>query len=207
MQEDKLWTALLAKERRLADHEWELYQKLGKAKTQEEDVLCQLDSMGTWFHDLSYDFEGSRYYSKIVDCQLDFSHRSRQLKLDIENQIQKLRKKHQNAELSKFGIIQSDEQYVFTYIDMKGNVNSPLHSDYLNNKMKSVKRRHPELKHATPHKLRHTGATLAKQAGMSLEAISEALTHSDTGTTQIYVNTSNVVPMTVGEFALKSLKQ
>ena len=42
---------------------------------------------------------------------------------------------------------------------------------------------------------RHTGATLAKQAGMSLEAISEALTHSDTGTTQIYVNTSNIVPM------------
>lgn len=42
---------------------------------------------------------------------------------------------------------------------------------------------------------------------MSLEAISEALTHSGTGTTQIYVNTSNVVPMTVGEFALKSLKQ
>ena len=74
-----------------------------------------------------------------------------------------------NFKLAKFGIIQSDEQYVFTYIDMKGNVNSPLHSDYLNkhsdylnNKMKSVQRRHPELKHATPHKLRHTGATLAK---------------------------------------------
>ena len=42
---------------------------------------------------------------------------------------------------------------------------------------------------------------------MSLEAISEALTHSDIGTTQIYVNTSNVVPMAIGEFALKSLKQ
>ncbi|MBZ2071936.1 DUF3958 family protein, partial [Streptococcus sanguinis] len=38
------------------------------------------------------------YYSKIADCQLDFSHRSRQLKLDIEDQIQKLRKDHQNAE-------------------------------------------------------------------------------------------------------------
>ncbi|CAM1658426.1 hypothetical protein SORA22_03140 [Streptococcus oralis] len=49
--------------------------------------------------------------------------------------------------------------------------------------------------------------TFTKQAGMSLEAISEALTHSDTGTTQIYVNTSNIVPMAVGEFALKSLKQ
>ena len=55
----------------------------------------------------------------------------------------------------------------------------------------------------TPHKFQH----LAKQTGFSLEAISEALTHSDTGTTQIYVNTSNVVPMAVGEFALKSLKQ
>lgn len=116
-------------------------------------------------------------------------------------------KKHQKAELSKFGIIQSDEQYVFTYIDMKGNVNSPLHSDYLNNKMKSVKRRHPELKHATPHKLRHTGATLAKQAGTSIEAISEALTHSDTITTKTYVNTSNVIPMAVGEIAYRSLKK
>lgn len=116
-------------------------------------------------------------------------------------------KKQQKTELAKFGIIQSDEQYVFTYIDMKGNVNSPLHSDYLNNKMKSVKRRHKELKHATPHKLRHTGATLAKQAGTSIEAISEALTHSDTITTKTYVNTSNVIPMAVGEIAYRNLKK
>ena len=73
--------------------------------------------------------------------------------------------------------------------------------------MKSIRKRRKELAHATPHKLRHTGATLAKQAGMTLKDISEALTHSDTGTTRIYVNTSNVVPMAVGEFALKSLKQ
>ena len=42
--------------------------------------------------------------------------------------------------------------------------------------MKSVKRRHPELKHATPHRITTYRATLAKQAGMSLEAISEDLT-------------------------------
>ncbi|AUA19850.1 TPA: tyrosine-type recombinase/integrase [Streptococcus suis] len=113
----------------------------------------------------------------------------------------------QKQELAQFDIMQTPDQLVFTYIDTKGNVNSPLHVDYLNNKMNSVRRRHPRLKHATPHKLRHTGATLAKQAGMSLEAISEALTHSDTTTTQIYVNTSNVIPMAVGEFALNSLKQ
>ena len=116
-------------------------------------------------------------------------------------------KKQQKIELAKFNIIQTPDQYVFTYIDTKGNVNSCLHADYLNNKMKSVKRRHKELTHATPHKLRHTGATLAKQAGTSLEAISEALTHSDTFTTKTYVNTSNVVPMAVGEIAYRNLKK
>ncbi|HEL2733166.1 TPA: tyrosine-type recombinase/integrase [Streptococcus suis] len=113
----------------------------------------------------------------------------------------------QKQELAQFDIMQTPDQLVFTYIDTKGNVNSPLHVDYLNNKMNSVRRRHPRLKHATPHKLRHTGATLAKQAGMSLEAISEALTHSDTITTKTYVNTSNVIPMAVGEIAYRNLKK
>ena len=90
---------------------------------------------------------------------------------------------------------------------MKGNVNSPLHSDYLNNKMKSIKRRHPKLKHATPHKLRHTEATLAKQAELSLEAISEALTHSDKEVTKTYVNTKDTVNQTVGDIAFRSLKK
>ncbi len=99
------------------------------------------------------------------------------------------------------------EQFVFTYIDTRGNINKPLHADYLNNKMKSIRKRHKELAHATPHKLRHTGATLAKQAGVSLEAISEALTHSDTITTKTYVNTSNVIPMAVGEIAFRNLKK
>ena len=99
------------------------------------------------------------------------------------------------------------EQFVFTYIDTRGNINKPLHADYLNNKMKSIRKRHKELAHATPHKLRHTGATLATQAGMSLEAISEALTHSDTITTKTYVNTSNVIPMAVGEIAFRNLKK
>lgn len=114
-------------------------------------------------------------------------------------------KMQQKQELSKFKIIQTERQLVFTYIDTKGNVNKPLHNDYLNYRMQAIEKRHPELVHATPHKLRHTGATLAKQAGMSLEAISEALTHSDTITTKTYVNTSNVVPMAVGEIAYRHL--
>ena len=72
--------------------------------------------------------------------------------------------------------------------------------------MKSIRKRHKELAHATPHKLRHTGATLAKEAGMSLEAISEALTHSDTITTKTYVNTSNIVPLSAEQVAYQHLK-
>ncbi|BDS87713.1 integrase/recombinase%2C phage integrase family [Streptococcus pneumoniae] len=72
--------------------------------------------------------------------------------------------------------------------------------------MKSIRKRHKELTHATPHKLRHTGATLAKKAEMSLEAISEALTHSDTVTTKTYVNTSNIVPLSAGQVAYQHLK-
>ena len=115
-------------------------------------------------------------------------------------------KEQQKYELAKFGIISNPEQFVFTYIDTKGNINKPLHADYLNNKMKSIRKRHKELAHATPHKLRHTGATLAKKAGMSLEAISEALTHSDTVTTKTYVNTSNIVPLSAGQVAYQHLK-
>ena len=115
-------------------------------------------------------------------------------------------KEQQKYELAKFGIISNPEQFVFTYIDTRGNINKPLHADYLNNKMKSIRKRHKELAHATPHKLRHTGATLAKQAGMSLEAISEALTHSDTITTKTYVNASNIVPLSAGQVAYQHLK-
>ena len=73
--------------------------------------------------------------------------------------------------------------------------------------MKNIRKQHKELIHATPHKLRHTGATLAKQVGISIEAIFEALTHSDTITTKTYVNTSNVIPMAVGEIVYRNLKK
>lgn len=63
-----------------------------------------------------------------------------------------------------------------------------------------------QLAPASPHKLRHTGATLAKQAGAPLEAISEALTHSDKEITKTYVNTRDVVNQTVGEIAFRNLK-
>ena len=116
-------------------------------------------------------------------------------------------KNQQQSELAQFDIEQTEEQLVFTFNDRKGNINQPLHTDYLNYRMKSIERRHKHLAHATPHKLRHTGATLARQSGTSLEQISEALTHSDTTITKVYVNTPNVIKMPVGEIAYRKIAQ
>lgn len=85
----------------------------------------------------------------------------------------------QQEELKLFGLRQTQKQFLFTYNNRTNNINFLLHTDYLNYRMKSVRRRHPELAPASPHELRHTGTTLAKQAGVSLEAILEALTYSD----------------------------
>lgn len=57
--------------------------------------------------------------------------------------------------------------------------------------------------HQGPHKFHH----LAKQAGFSLEAISEALTHSNKEVTKTYVNTKDIVNRTVGDIAFRSLKK
>ena len=111
----------------------------------------------------------------------------------------------QKKQLKLFGIRQNEKQFVFTYNNRKNGINVPLHIDYLNHRMNSIRRRHPELPPASPHKLRHTGATLARQAGTSLNAISEALTHSDIQITKTYVNTTETVNQTAGEIAFRSL--
>lgn len=113
----------------------------------------------------------------------------------------------QKKQLKMFGIRQNEKQLVFTYNNRKNGINVPLHIDYLNHRMNSIRRRHPELPPASPHKLRHTGATLARQAGTSLNAISEALTHSDIQITKTYVNTTETVNQTAGEIAFRSLKK
>ena len=112
----------------------------------------------------------------------------------------------QQEELKLFGLRQTQKQFVFTYNNRANNINLPLHVDYLNYRMKSVRHRHPELAPASPHKLKHTDATLAKLTGVSLEEISEALTHSDKEITKTYVNTKDKVNQTVGDIAFRSLK-
>ena len=104
----------------------------------------------------------------------------------LEVRLLKEWKAIQREELKLFGIKQTNNQFVFTYNDRSNNINKVVHIDYLNYRMNSIKRRHPELAPATPHKLRHTAATLAKKAGRSIDEILEALTHSDQSITKTY---------------------
>ncbi|RRG00618.1 MAG: site-specific integrase [Lactobacillus sp.] len=116
-------------------------------------------------------------------------------------------KAQQAEELAQIGIEQTPDQFVFTYTDFRGHMNVPLHSDYLNYRIKSIHHRHPELAKLHPHKLRHTFGTLAREGGASLEDISEALTHSDVATTKIYVNTPDVISTKVHEMFVNRLKK
>ncbi|MFA1821460.1 tyrosine-type recombinase/integrase [Virgibacillus oceani] len=80
----------------------------------------------------------------------------------------------QAKELLDIGIKQTEEQFLFTYTNSKGDINVPVHIDYLNYRINSVKNRHKELSHSTPHKLRHTFSTLAYEGGASMDKISRA---------------------------------
>lgn len=116
-------------------------------------------------------------------------------------------KKAQQEELKQINIKQDKNQFVFSYANRKGDVNCPVHIDYLNYKMNSVRRRHPNLAKCSPHKIRHTCATLAKKQGLSLQEISEGLTHTELTTTLTYINTHNVITMPLGQFAYKEMNK
>lgn len=116
-------------------------------------------------------------------------------------------KEFQKEELMHIELRQTGEQFLFTYTNARGEINVPLHIDYLNYRLKSIRRRHIELVKTSPHKLRHTYSTLAREGAATIAEISESLTHSDTKITEIYVNTPNVVSLSTYEKFEKRLKE
>ncbi|UZD25797.1 tyrosine-type recombinase/integrase [Lacticaseibacillus paracasei] len=103
----------------------------------------------------------------------------------------------QAIELAEVNLESGPNQFLFTYTNFQGGINQPLHADYLNYRLNSIYKRHPDLVRVTPHKLRHTFSTLARQGGASLQLISEALSHSSIKTTRVYVNTPDIVGLDV----------
>lgn len=112
-------------------------------------------------------------------------------------------KEQQREELHVIGLKQTESQRLFTYTNRRGEVNQPVHIDYLNRRINAIQQRHTELATLNPHKLRHTFGTLASLGGASMDSISKALTHSELKTTRIYVNAPDFVDSSVHDsFAL-----
>ncbi|ANZ97231.1 integrase [Brochothrix thermosphacta] len=121
----------------------------------------------------------------------------------------KLKRKnfYRKEEVLQISVKESKNQFLFTFANRSGGLNVPVHSDCLNYRLKSIKRRHPDLTHANPHKLRHTFSTLAREGVATMAQISQTLTHSDIKTTEIYVNTPNVVDLSTYEKFEKRLDE
>ncbi|MDT2811767.1 tyrosine-type recombinase/integrase [Vagococcus lutrae] len=100
--------------------------------------------------------------------------------------------------LANLGLfLPTTEQFLFTYTKRIGKLNQTIHIGYLNYRINSIRKRHPELVKLNSHKLRHTFSTLARECGASMADISLVLTHSDIKTTEIYSNTPNIVDLTI----------
>ena len=109
---------------------------------------------------------------------------NRILSLDMQTiSMLKKWKTQQAVELLKLGInTSSDDQLIFTYVNMKGQANQPLHADYANNIMKRLEKKY-NLKHVTIHGLRHTHATLLLESGVSIKEAQDRLGHQNAETT------------------------
>jgi integrase len=97
--------------------------------------------------------------------------------------------KHQQAKiLLQVGInANNPEQFLFTYMNNKGEINVPVHIDYLNYRINTLKRNHPELtylEHFTPHGTRHSWATIMGGTGIDDTLIQQQLGHTDIRTTR-----------------------
>lgn len=85
--------------------------------------------------------------------------------------------------LNKLKIYLNERAAGFLFINERGNQYSTRSLQYM---LKEIRQETGINKEVTPHTLRHTFATILKQAGLDLRDIQKLLGHSDISTTTIY---------------------
>ena len=105
-------------------------------------------------------------------------HRFRVVRLD-DGLIQLLVewKKIQAKELSQINILQTDQQYLFTYVTPKGVLNQPVRKDWLNHRLNKVAKVYG-LPHVIPHGFRHTFISDSLNAGVNEFSLKGIVGHS-----------------------------
>lgn len=85
----------------------------------------------------------------------------------------------QKKELELLGIKQTEQQFLFTYTNQKGEINQPLHADWLNNKLNQLEKKYG-LPHILPHGLRHTFVSDLLNQGVDGLIIKSLVGHAET---------------------------
>lgn len=88
-------------------------------------------------------------------------------------------KKSQFKELQQVNIFPTDDQFIFTYTTQKGELNPPLHTDYLNNKFDAFSKKSGLLK-ITPHGLQHIFVSDLLNNGVDDMIVKSLVSHAET---------------------------
>ena len=93
----------------------------------------------------------------------------------------------QVEELKQVNIIPTAEQFLFTYTTQKGELNQPLHPDWLNNKLNALEKKYG-LPHIIPHGLRHTFVSDLLNQGYDELVVKSLVGHAETSniTREVY---------------------
>lgn len=81
--------------------------------------------------------------------------------------------------MKQLNIKQTQQQFLFTYVNQKGEVNQPLHTDWLNNRLNQLEKKY-RLPHIIPHVLRHTFVSDLLVQGIDGLIIKSLVGHAET---------------------------
>lgn len=88
-------------------------------------------------------------------------------------------RKQQFKELQQVNIFANDDQFIFTYTAQNGELNQPLHPDYLNNKLDAISKKY-DLPKISPHGLRHTFVSDLLNNGVDDLIVKSLVGHAET---------------------------
>lgn len=103
----------------------------------------------------------------------------------------------QEIVLKHLRIKQTAKQFLFTYVKQTGDVNQPLYTDWLNNKLNQLEKKYG-LPRIIPHGLRHTFVSDLLNQGIDCLIIKALVGHTET---------SNVIRDVYGHANEQSIKQ
>ncbi|MFD2386366.1 tyrosine-type recombinase/integrase [Enterococcus rivorum] len=117
-------------------------------------------------------------YERVEGMKNGYRFRDVPINETIVNLLKEWKQK-QAIELKQLGIKQTAQQFLFTYVNQKGEVNQPLHTDWLNNKLNQLEKKY-ELPHIIPHGLRHTFVSDLLNQGIDGLIIKSLVGHAET---------------------------